>query len=258
MKRNNLFFSLSLVSVIALAGLFFSRQTFLPAPDEAVTAANTLTAAEKDAGWKLLFDGKTTNGWHAYGKTTIGKAWKVVGGALMLEVAKTQDGHWQSQDGGDIVTDEEYGNFELRLDWKISPCGNSGIMYRIVESSKYTYPWETGPEMQVLDNSCHPDGKIISHRAGSLYDLITVSKETVKPVGQWNKVRIVLRDGRLEQWLNGVKVVETELWTPEWDQALAKSKWKDYPDFAKAPMGRIGLQDHGNGVWFRNIKIREL
>ncbi|MEL7251012.1 MAG: family 16 glycoside hydrolase [Bacteroidota bacterium] len=227
-----------------------------PAP--APPAPNKLTAAEQQAGWKLLFDGESTKGWHNFGKNTIGSSWKVEDGALMLDVVARQDGGWQAADGGDIVTEGEYENFELTLEWKISPCGNSGIMYNVVESDKYEYPWLTGPEMQVLDNTCHPDAQIIKHRAGDLYDLISAVPETVRPSGEWNRIRIKIKDGQLEHWLNGRKVVETTMFDKAWENMIANSKFVDMPDFGTARKGHISLQDHGDRVWFRNIKIREL
>lgn len=220
------------------------------------TAPNTLSAAEQKAGWKLLFDGQTTKGWRNFKKQTIGSAWKVVDGALMLDAKKNPNGDWQAVDGGDIITDGEFENFELRLEWKIAPCGNSGIIYNVVEDDKYDYVWQTGPEMQVLDNACHPDAQIEKHRAGDLYDLISCKYVTVKPAGEWNQARLVIRNGKLEHWLNGKKLVSTEMFTSQWQQMIANSKFKDMPDFGKARKGHLSLQDHGNPVWYRNIKIR--
>lgn len=219
---------------------------------------NTLTSAESSSGWKLLFDGNTTNGWHNFNKTTIGKSWVVSDGALMLDSRKNPDGHWQAPEGGDILPEGEYENFEFNIDWKISPCGNSGIIYNVVEDPKYDYVWHTGPEMQVLDDVCHPDTRFTSHRAGDLYDLIPSTHITVKPAGEWNKVRIIKNNGKVEHWLNGVKVVEYEMYTDQWLERINKSKFKDMPDFGRAKKGKIALQDHGDKVWFRNIKIKEL
>ena len=227
-----------------------------PAP--APPAANQLTKAERDAGWKLLFDGETTNGWRNFGKSTIGSSWKVEDGALMLDVVARQDGGWQAEDGGDIITEGEYENFELRLEWKISACGNSGIMYNAVESEDFDHPWQTGPEMQVLDNTCHPDAAIEKHRAGDLYDLITALPETVLPSGEWNRVRIRIKDGQLEHWLNGRKVVETTMYDSNWKSMIAGSKFRDMEGWGMARKGHIALQDHGDRVWFRNIKVLEL
>lgn len=220
------------------------------------TTANVLTNQEKRDGWQLLFDGTTTTGWHTYGKTGIGKAWKAEDGTLRLDAASKKD--WQTAEGGDIVTDKEYENFDLRLEWKIAPNGNSGIMFYVKEEPQYQYPWQTGPEIQVLDNDGHPDAKIARHRAGDLYDLIAVSKETVKPVGEWNSVRIVSNKGKLDGYLNGEHVLNTTMWDDAWRQMIAGSKFKDMPGFGKFQSGKISLQDHGDNVWFRNIKIKTL
>jgi cytochrome c len=227
----------------------------MPAP---ALAPNTLTASQQAAGWELLFDGKTTAGWHTYNKDKAGASWIVRDGALMLDAKKNPSGHWQAADGGDIVTEKEYENFELELEWKISPCGNSGIMWSVVESKDIQYPWETGPEMQILDNTCHPDTKFKTHRAGDLYDMIECDVETVRPAGTWNKVRLVKQDGKMEHWLNGRKIVVYDMYTPAWDAMVAKSKFKDMPKFGKARSGRLCLQDHGDPVAFRNIRIRRL
>lgn len=222
------------------------------------TPVNILSDAEKAEGWKLLFDGKTTKGWRNFNKQTIGSSWVIDNEALHLKAEKKSDGHWQAADGGDIITEDEFENYELSLEWKIAPCGNSGIIYNVIESDKYQYVWQTGPEMQVLDNSCHPDAKIVKHRAGDLYDLIESRYVTVKPAGQWNHVRLIIKNGHLEHWLNGRKVVETEMWTDDWKNMIANSKFKDMPGFGTARKGHISLQDHGDRVWYRNIKIKEL
>lgn len=213
---------------------------------------NRLTAKEKKAGWTLLFDGKTTNGWHSYGRTTLGSAWDVQDGTFHLGP------HEGEEAGGDATTAEEYENFEFTLDWKISPKGNSGVMFLVNEDPKYRRSYVTGPEMQVLDNDGHPDAKIIKHRAGDLYDLITSKPENVKPAGEWNSITIKLQNSKLELWQNGVKVVETIIGDEAWDTMIAGSKFKNMPDFAKAKKGRIVLQDHGDEVWYKNIKIRRL
>lgn len=216
-------------------------------------AQNTLTAKEKKEGWKLLFDGKTTTGWRNYNSNTLGAGWKAVNGTLALDNSVTQ-----REERGDIVTNDEYENFELSLEWKIDSCGNSGIIFNVIEDPKHDATYYTGPEMQVLDNTCHPDAKIEKHQAGDLYDLIKSKKETVKPAGQWNVSRIISRKGKYEFWLNGTKVVEFTMHTPKWDALVAGSKFKAWPDFGKATKGHIALQDHGDNVWFRNIKIKEL
>lgn len=229
------------------------RTTIPPA-----TPNNTLSEAEKEAGWKLLFDGTTTSGWRNFKKETIGSSWKVEDGALMLDVVKRENGGWQAEDGGDIITDKEYQDFDLKLEWKIQDCGNSGIIYNVVESDKYDYVWQTGPEMQVLDNACHPDAKIVKHRAGDLYDMISCKYETVKKAGEWNQARIRIKNGLVEFWLNGERVVEFQMFDDNWRSMIANSKFIEMPDFGKAKKGHISLQDHGDRVWYKNIKIKEL
>ncbi len=224
---------------------------------EAPAAHNTLTAAEAEEGWELLFNGTDISGWHKYGGAPVGAAWQVVDGELMLDPS-AKDG-WQVRDGGDIVSDKEFGDFHLSLDWKIAENGNSGVIFYISEDTTlYEWPWMTGPEMQVLDNNGHPDAKIEKHRAGDLYDLISVSEETVKPHGEWNHAEIKSEGGQLDMWLNGVKVVSTKMWDEAWAEMIAGSKFGDMPGFGTFRQGRIGLQDHGDKVWFRNVKIRSL
>lgn len=218
---------------------------------------NGLTSQEKNEGWQLLFDGKSTKGWHTYGGEPVGFAWKVKEDLLYLDTSIKEN--WQIKGGGDIVTDEEYENFELQLEWKIAKDGNSGIILYVHEDKKkYNWPWETGMEMQILDNNGHPDAKIIKHRAGDLYDLIACSKEKVKPHGEWNSVSIKSINGKLDFYLNGENVISTILWDDNWKKLVAVSKFKTMPAFGTFKKGRIGLQDHGNEVCFRNIKIRKL
>ncbi|MBI1341762.1 MAG: DUF1080 domain-containing protein [Terrimonas sp.] len=225
----------------------------------AATPDNTLSEQEKKDGWQLLFDGTTKSGWHVYANKTDGSAWVVDNGTLHLAPQQMKD--WQAMGGGDILTQDEYENFDLKLDWKIDSGGNSGIIFYVHESDdtvKYKHAWYTGPEMQVLDNAAHPDAKIIKHRAGDLYDLITSSPETVKPAGEWNHAEIKADHGSLELYLNGTKVVSTTLWDDNWKALIAGSKFKNMPEFGTYKKGRIALQDHGNKVWFKNIKIRPL
>jgi hypothetical protein len=213
-------------------------------------AQNTLTPQEKKDGWILLFDGKTTTGWHNFNSDQVGPGWKVDDGSLHLDPALGK--------GGDLLTAEEYQDFELQFEWKISTCGNSGLIFNVVEDKKYTEVWHTGPEMQVLDNSCHPDAKIHKHRAGDLYDLVPCSTETVKPAGEWNQVRLVSKNANYEFWLNGTKVVTFTMHDANWDDMIRQSKFKDMPDFGKALKGRLALQDHSDKVWYKNIKVRKI
>jgi Domain of Unknown Function (DUF1080) len=216
-----------------------------------LNAQNSLSGKEKKNGWILLFDGETTSGWRTFNSGKAGSAWKVSNGELYLD--KTAN-----EGRGDLLTDKEYQDYELSMEWKIDACGNSGIIFHVVEDAKYAATYLTGPEMQVLDNACHPDAKIIKHRAGDLYDMISCSKETVKPAGEWNLAQIISHNGKMEFWLNGTKVVEFTMHTPQWNEMVANSKFKTMPDFGKALKGRIALQDHGDQVWFRNIKIKVL
>jgi 3-keto-disaccharide hydrolase len=238
---------LACVAILAMAAATLPKEKSVA---KSTHQQNTLTDAEKNDGWVSLFDGKTTNGWHTYNKDKAGSAWQVDDGTLHLNPA--------SKDGGDIVTSKEYSNFDFKAEWKISPNGNSGIIFLVKEDPKYEASYHTGMEMQVLDNDGHPDGKIKKHRAGDLYDLIACSKETVKPVGEWNQVEIIVNNGDLKLFLNGYNVVHTTLWDDAWKQLVAGSKFKEWPEFATFKTGRIDLQDHGNEVWFRNLKIKSL
>ncbi|WP_411273203.1 DUF1080 domain-containing protein [Daejeonella sp.] len=204
-------------------------------------------------GWQKLFDGKTTAGWHTYGKTVVGTKWKVDNGALYLDSKDKTPGQ-----GGDLVTNEEFTNYHLKLEWKISKGGNSGIIFNVNEDPKYSATYTTGPEMQVLDNDGHADAKIIKHRAGDLYDLIKSRMENVKAVGEWNTAEIILNNGNLELIQNGESMVKTTMWDENWKSLVAGSKFKTWPAFASYKTGKIALQDHGDEVWYRNIAIKKL
>ncbi|MEJ7560223.1 MAG: DUF1080 domain-containing protein [Pedobacter sp.] len=231
------------------------RQYIFSALIVAVTLGCGSTKSQTGAskGFTKLFDGKTTSGWHTYGQSTVGNHWKVQDGALFLDAKTTGDG------GGDLVTDKEYTNYHLKLDWKVAPGSNSGIIFFVNEDkAKYGATYSTGLEMQVIDNEGHDDGKIEKHRAGDLYDIIKSSSEPVKPVGQWNTAEIITKNGSLELRLNGVKIVTTTLWDANWTSLLNKSKFADWKDFATFKTGKIALQDHGGDVWYRNVMIKEL
>ncbi|HXF94951.1 MAG TPA: DUF1080 domain-containing protein [Gemmatimonadales bacterium] len=206
---------------------------------------NTLTPEERAQGWRLLFDGKTTAGWRGWRQDTVPPGWQVVDGAL------TRVGP-----GGDIITRDQFRNFELVLEWKVAPGGNSGIFYRASEDDSAIY-W-TAPEMQVLDDAAHADGQDRLTSAGALYGLYPAPRGAVKPAGEWNQVRIVVNGNHVEHWLNGVKLVECDLGSPDWEARVKASKFAPHPRFGKNAEGYIGLQDHGDWVAYRNIKIREL
>ncbi|MCU7548684.1 DUF1080 domain-containing protein [Chitinophagaceae bacterium LB-8] len=212
---------------------------------------------EQSDGWISLFDGKTIKGWHTYGKTEAGTAWKVEDGALHLDASQKDE--WQTKGGGDLVSDEEFEDFHLQLEWKISRAGNSGIIFYVHEEpSKYEQTWNTGMEMQVADNDENEDGKINKHRAGELYDLIPASKDVIKKAGEWNAVEIISNNGKLDFYVNGTHTLSTSLWDDNWKNLIAQSKFNTMPDFGTFRKGRIALQDHGADVWFRHIRIKKL
>ncbi|MBK6932081.1 MAG: DUF1080 domain-containing protein [Saprospirales bacterium] len=214
---------------------------------------NTLSGTEKKAGWQLLFDGKTTGGWHTYGQAAV-RGWAVENGEL---IALGQAGHEGT--ANDIVTERTFENFELVLEWKMSPGGNSGVFFNVVEDpAKYPAVYATGPEYQLVDDIGFPEKLEDWQKSAANYGMHAPARAVLKPVGQFNLTRMVVNKGHVEHWLNGVKVVAYQLWTPEWEALVRKGKWKDFPGYGRARSGRIALQDHGNQIWFRNIKIREL
>ncbi|HVL69502.1 MAG TPA: DUF1080 domain-containing protein [Vicinamibacterales bacterium] len=207
------------------------------------SAPNTLTPEERAAGWRLLFDGRTTAGWRGYRKTAMPEGWQVIDGALTRTGA-----------GGDIVTVEQFGSFELAFEWTIAPAGNSGVMFRVTEERDY--PWQSGPEYQILDNAGHANGLTPQTSAASDYDLHAPAKDMTRPAGSWNASRLVVNGNHVEHWLNGEKVVAYEIGSPDWIERVKKSKFAKYENWGLAPRGHIALQDHGDRVAYRNIKIR--
>ncbi len=230
-----------------------------------LAAPNELTPEERSTGWTLLFDGRSLNGWHLYQKK--GEAhggWKVEDGALVCPKSNGRP----NGSGGDLVTDGKFGDFEFAFEWKISVGGNSGVHYFFDENrapgGPPMYAGDTGHspvgfEYQVLDDDKHPDGKRgPTHQAGALYDLIAAEKKTVKPVGEWNEARIVVRGNHVEHWLNGAKSAECDLDSDTFRAALAKSKYHVIPGFGTKVATALALQDHGEEAAFRNVKIRAL
>lgn len=219
---------------------------------------NTLSQAEIDDGWVLLFDGVSTDQWRGYQKDGFPtKGWIIEDGNLKVEAS----GRGEAGGGGDIITVNKYKNFEFSVDWKVSEGGNSGIFYLAQEKPDQPI-WKSAPEMQILDDDKHPDAKLGvdgNRKAGALYDLIPCSQDVVKPAGEWNTVKILVYKGTVVHYVNGVQVLEYHLWTDDWNEMVLNSKFKDYEDFLNtADIGYIGLQDHGDDVWFRNIKIKEM
>jgi len=251
-----------------LAGAFIftvSCQSGQKKPDEKAAVIeqpvgpNELTQAEIAEGWVLLFDGKTSNGWRGNNRTDFPSGWQIVDGTL--HCVGTGTGEAGAENGGDIITTKEYSNFRLKLEWKISEGGNSGIFYLGKEVPEWPI-YKTAPEMQVLDNIKHPDaraGKDGNRQAGSLYDLIPAVPQNAKPVGEWNTAEIEVFKGSVWHRQNGETVLEYHLWTEDWNKLVAGSKFPELnPDWANVPKsGVIALQDHGDDVWYRNIKILE-
>ncbi len=210
--------------------------------------AGTVTAKQK---WQVLFNGKSTEAWRGFRRDSFpSKCWNEERGEL--KTIKDCD----KADRIDIITKDTYQDFELELEWRISPGSNSGIIYLVSENEDES--WKSGPEMQVLDDDKHPDGKNPKTSAGALYGLIAPTNKTLKPVGDYNKVRLVVRNGHVQHWLNGKKVVEYDLGSNMLKEFIAQSKFKDYPHFAQNRQGHIALQYHGDEVWYRNIRIRAL
>jgi len=208
-------------------------------------AMNTLTEAEREAGWQLLFDGRSTAGWRGYNREGPAEGWEAVDGTLA-----------RVGPGGDIVTDRQFDDFELSLEWRVEEGGNSGVFYRAAEGEEWIY--QSAPEMQVLDDAGHVDGGDPLTSAGSNYALHGTPRGVVNPVGEWNHVRIVVDGDRVEHWLNETKVVDYVLGDADWEARVAASKFVEWPAYGRASRGHIGLQDHGDPVWYRNIKIREI
>jgi hypothetical protein len=221
---------------------------------QSTAAPNTLSAEESAAGWKLLFDGKTFDGWRGFHRETMPPAgWVVENGAIKTMPAPAGQ-------GGDIITRDEFDNFELSLEWKMSPAGNSGVKYLISEDLIKTGYSGLGFEMQVIDDTANSDavaGVNGNRSTGALYDLFPPAKDkVVRPVGDWNQSRIIVRSGHVEHWLNGRKVLEFEMGSPEFKQRVAESKFKGNVGFGEVTKGHILLQAHGAEVWFRNLKVR--
>lgn len=214
---------------------------------------NTITKKEKKQGWQVLFDGQSLNGWKGYNSDKMFSCWSVSNGELLCQ----DEGG--SVTAGDIITEEIFDNFELSLDWSISKAGNSGIFYHVLEGVKYYAAYETAPEYQLIDDLGWPDKLEEWQKTGADYAMTnTVKNKKLMPVGEWNNSRIIYNKGHVEYWLNGMKVVEFEAYSPEWEKLRSSGKWKDYPDYAISKTGHIGLQNHGSGVKFRNIKVRKL
>jgi hypothetical protein len=221
-------------------------------PKTEAPAANSLTQEEISQGWKLLFDGKTFDNWRNFGRDSL-IGWTIDSNSML---ALGQGG----DHGNDIITRDEFENFELSVDWKTSVGGNSGIFFNAIEDTAVHAIYEIAPEYQIIDEvSWDGDSLHEGQLAGACYDMYYADKnKKLMPVGEWNTSKIVVNNGHVQHWLNGDKIVEYQMWTPEWDSLKSVRKWKDYPLYGTARKGHIGLQDHGKKTWFRNIKIKIL
>ena len=226
---------------LAAAAVVVVSGTWMMADDQ----TGALTAAEAKAGWKLLFDGTSLAGWQGFKTPTAPAGWKAVDGVLFREAA-----------GGDLLTVEEFADFELRLEWKIDKGGNSGLFFHVIDEGEQA--WHSGPEFQVLDNAGHKDGANPLTAAGSNYAVHAPVRDVTRPLGQWNAVRLVVRGTHVEHWMNDVKLLEYEFGSPDWEARVKASKFGKIPLYGRARKGRIGLQDHGDPVWYRNIKVKPL
>lgn len=211
---------------------------------------NVLTDTEKEDGWKLLFDGKTTKGWRGFNRDSIGSGWTVEDGFL---IAPGLGGDI----GGDVISEEQFESFDLKLEWKVTEGGNSGIFFHVLEGD-YPAVYATGPEYQLIDDIGFPQKLEEWQSTGANYAMNPPKNAKIKPAGEWNSSEIIVNGPHVTHYLNGIKVVEYELWSEEWEELVKNGKWKNYPDYGKAKKGHLGLQDHGNKIYFRNIKIKVL
>lgn len=216
-------------------------------PGDPAMASDSLDSqpSAQDSGWVSLFDGTSLSAWRGYQMDSVPAGWQIQDGTLA-----------RVGGGGDLITREQFGSFELELDWKLEPGGNSGIMYKVTEAEDQTY--KTGPEIQVLDDQRHTDGGSRLTSAGAAYGLYPAPAGAVKPVGEWNHVRLLVEGNHVRQWLNGTQMADYQLYSDEWKGLVAASKFNQWPGYGMAERGHIALQDHGDPVWYRNIRIRPI
>ena len=212
----------------------------------AFAADNQLSPQEQAEGWSLLFNGKDMQQWRNFKSDSLSPLWVIDQDSIKLT----------GKGGGDILTKKTYTDYDLMLDWKISEVGNSGVLIMADESGQYIY--SHAPEIQILDNERHPDNKLATHLSGSLYDMVASPVASQKKAGEWNTARIRLEKSRLQVWQNGTLVTDIQIGSDDWKKLVAASKFADWAGFASNKTGHIGLQDHGDPVWFKNIKIKEL
>lgn len=248
MSKN--FFLLVITGALIAFGACKSKSAQQETAVAPVDTINVLTPDEVANGWQLLWDGKTFNGWHTFNKDSV-IGWEIKDGLL---ISLGQGGDYAN----DIVTDKEFENFELSIDWKLSPGGNSGLFFNAVEK-KYPQIYAMAPEYQLIDDLGFPEKIEDWQKTAACYGMyVADSTKTLKPIGEFNNSKIVVKNGHVEHWLNGKKVVEYQMWSDDWNKRLKDAKWKDFPDFGTAKKGKIGIQDHGQSNSFKNIKIKVL
>lgn len=250
-NRSGAFVPLPACSALPAGTLAYSTQGLSTGPG---AKPNTLSNEEHKENWGLLFDGKSAKGWSGFQRSTIPSGWRVEQGALMLPRFA---GEMPSSERGDIRTVEAFDNFELRLQWAIASGGNSGIFFFVREGVEDRI-WKVAPEIQILDDARHEDGMKPSHRAGGLYDIYPPTCDALRPAGEYNDMRLVVRGRHVEHWLNGYRVAQYELDSKEFSSRVGLSKFREMSAFAKVHSGYFALQDHGDEVRFRNIRIRKL
>jgi hypothetical protein len=231
-----------------------------PAPQTETTTqleSNALTDEEKTAGWELLFDGKTLDGWKRYGADSIGPLWSVKDGVIVCSGEGLGEG--TKDVGGSLMTLKQFGNFELLVDWKVAAGGNSGILYHVIEKPEFSTDYATGPEYQLIDDAGYKDPLQEAQKSGSNYDMYAApATKKLNPIGEWNTARVVYNNGHVEHYLNGEKTVEFDEDSDDYKERYKKSKWVGFPGWNTFKTGSISLQDHGANVYFRNIKIKQL
>ena len=252
MKTFSLRIFLGIMAIVIICGAKSSTRDPLAlyAELDKTAPVNTLTANEKEKGWQLLFDGKKTDGWHGYNLKVFPDSWTIEDGAFTMVTT----GGKESQD---IVTDKAYHSFALSVDYKLTKGANSGVIFQIAEDTKYKFPYETGPEFQIIDHENWPDKLEDWQINGANYAMYPPMAKPYKPVGEWNHLFLVVDGNFVTQMLNDVVVVKYEKNSPEWKKLRNSGKWIDYPDWGKYDEGHISLQNHGTKVWFRNIKLKE-
>ncbi|CAN5287029.1 hypothetical protein BH09BAC3_BH09BAC3_37580 [soil metagenome] len=234
--------SIAILCLVALAFACEPKKSEVP---------NQLTEAQTKDGWKLLFDGKSLDGWRIF-KGKENDTWEVADGTIHCKPVSEA-----SSKRSDLMTTEQYQNFELVFDWKIPTGANSGVIYHVTE--EYDLPYASGPEYQIIDDAGYPGGVEPKNQTASNYDVDVPSEnKKVNPIGEWNTSKIMINNNKVEHWINGEKVVSYEFGTDQWKEKVAGSKWKEFPGYGLSPTGYIDLQDHGHEIWFRNIMIKSL